>query len=95
MKRITIILSFIFVLSFNAYAQDLCPYQKSYTQTDGFFSEDPFTPRYKDVTQYYTPTLPERGYNVCQEAEPAPVGSGLLILLSMGAGYMIYKKKKD
>ena len=39
-----------------------------------------------------TPMLPAHGENTNQ---PAPVGSGIVVLMGLGAAYMVAKKRKD
>lgn len=47
-------------------------------------------------TTGYTPGLPWAavGINSNVTADPAPLGSGLLVLTALGAGYAVVKKRK-
>ena len=71
--------------------------QGLYSQTDGFFSRTEPSREYRELTEDL-PILPNRGLTENQYSfveEEAPVGSGLLLLLTMGAGYMISKRRKE
>lgn len=91
MKNIFITISLIFAFGLGLSAQGL------YSQTDGFFSRLEPSQEYREVTEDL-PMLPNRGLTENQYSiieEEVPVGSGLLLLLSMGAGYMISKRRKE
>lgn len=88
MKRFIIALSFIVALGIGANAQE---YQYIDSKSDGFFSSSTTNEneyRFGDGT---FPTLPGQGYYYDQ---PAPVGSGLLLLAGMGAAYALRKRRK-
>ena len=86
MKKIlsTIAIAFIFCLNNNLNAQ-----------TDGFFSysEEGTTPR---NTSSFQPIFPiSHGSNSNEPAYPTPAGSGLLILTTLGIGYISLKKNRS
>ena len=90
MKKIFITISLIVAFGLGLDAQGL------YSQTDGFFSRPEPSREYRECTEDL-PLLPNRGLveNQYSFVEEAPVGSGLLLLLTMGAGYMISKRRKE
>ena len=90
MKKIFITISLIVAFGLGLNAQGL------YSQTDGFFSRPEPSREYRECTEDL-PILPNRGLTENQYSfvEEAPVGSGLLLLLTMGAGYMISKRRKE
>lgn len=83
MKKVFLILTLVFSMSFNIFAQS----------SDNFFNvyNDPFD-RISDPDDIGL-NLP---YNALGSTvnEPAPVGCGLLILTVLGAGYAIRKRNK-
>lgn len=97
MKKILIAISIIAALSVSAGAQN--------GFTDGFFSTD--YSNYEDLNrddvfraEDIMPLFPERiggdnGTPWHQDADPAPLGSGLLLLAGMGLAYGIRKKKNN
>ena len=91
MKKIFMTISLIVAFGLGLNAQGL------YSQTDGFFSRTEPSREYRELTEDL-PILPNRGLTENQYSfveEEAPVGSGLLLLLTMGAGYMISKRRKE
>ena len=64
-------------------------------KSDSFFSSNKYS-EYRDVTEMGTmPLLP--GHNTLNDydADPAPVGSGLLLLAGLGLGYASLRKLKS
>ena len=61
-------------------------------QTDGFFKSGD-TDSYTNRTEGTTPIVPTGPVGTLQDTN-APLGSGLIILTAMGAGYAIARRKK-
>ena len=83
MKKIYLTLALLLSISLNVFAQ----------RSDGFFNtmdEDPYN-RLSDPGTVLT--LPQKPIGT-QANEPAPLGSGLLILTAVGLGYAIRKRNK-
>ena len=80
MKKVIITLSIVAALAFNANAQNT-------QSSDGFFSSYTM----EDEKRAGMPLLPEPGHGGDQ---PAPVGSGLLVLAGLGIAYAM-KSRKD
>ena len=84
MKKIIIAIAMVLTMSFSASAQT----------TDGYFTTDMLG---NDITRdVVLPMLPVWGVGVFNGdvAATAPLGSGLLVLTALGAGYAAYKKKR-
>ena len=92
MKKFLITISIIAALGLSVNAQDYYQYSGS---SDGFFSSNSMAPGYRENTGTGLPLLPMRGQEFDQFANPAPVGSGLLILAGLGAAYAMRKRKND
>ena len=83
MKKILLSLVVVMTMSFAGKAQ-----------SDNFITpgEDVFT---RDDITWIIPILPGGGIGAVNDDQPAtPLGSGLLILTALGAGYAIRKRKK-
>lgn len=66
-------------------------------QTDGFFKDGGSANDYSRTSSGSDPALPRLpGYGVgaTNNDQTAPVGSGLLVLTALGAGYAAYKKRR-
>ena len=84
MKNILLAIAFVFVMAFGANAQG--------GKTDGFFNYN------NDLTDRTTSNgfdivFPASHYTNTDQ-EGAPLGSGLLILTTLGAGYAVMRKRK-
>ena len=42
-----------------------------------------------------TPMLPNHGQSTNQDGDPAPLGSGIAVLLGLGGAYLVAKKRKE
>ncbi len=79
MKKVLVTLSLVLTLGLGASAQ-----------SDAFFSySDVETPNRTGSELGATPGLPMRGLDTDQ---PAPLGSGLLVLAGLGAAYALRRK---
>ena len=79
MKKFLVTLSIVMALGFSANAQ-----------SDGFFSYSTGDENRTDLGTM--PTLPGRNLTENQNADPTPVGSGLLILAGLGVAYAARRK---
>ena len=79
MKKILLVLAMVMALSLSANAQ-----------RDGFFNDWDDYSNGLDRTELDMPALPTHGLDQNQNA---PLGSGLLVLTALGAGYAMLKKR--
>lgn len=82
MKKLVIALALILGLSFGT---------QSYGQNGGLFSKGSDATLTENNDNRF-PGLPDHNQNGNQ---PAPVGSGLLLLMGMGAAYAASKRRKE
>ena len=84
MKNILLAIAFVFVMAFGVSAQG--------GKTDGFFN---YNDNYNDRTSSgdMSIELPSSHYTITDQ-DGAPLGSGLLILTALGAGYAVARKCK-
>ena len=78
MKKIFLAIAIVFMMSFGAKAQ-----------SDGFFRDGESSGGRTGETM---PNIPQGAVGTIQDTN-APLGSGLLILTALGAGYLIRKKE--
>ena len=81
MKKIILAIALVMALSLGANAQ-----------RDGFFNDWDDYSNGLDRTGVDMPALPTHGLDQNQNA---PLGSGLLVLTALGAGYAIARRKRD
>ena len=85
MKKILFTIAIVLTLGLTANAQG---------KNDGFFKD--WDSDWTRSSEGYTPGLPEGTIGALlgnQESDPAPLGSGLLVLTALGAGYAVARKK--
>lgn len=84
MKKTFLTLALVFMASFSMFAQ-----------SDGFFNyyNDDIYNRL-DNPNTFGIDLPQSNLGSNHQNEPAPLGSGLLILTVLGAGYVVRKRKE-
>ena len=83
MKNILLAIAFVFMMALGASAQG--------GRTDGFFGySDDSNDRTSDYNNIDFPASHFSGH----DQEGAPLGSGLLILTALGAGYAVTRKRK-
>jgi len=85
MKKIYLTLALVFVMGLNVFAQ----------RNDGFFNyynDGPYNRL--DNPSDIGIILPQSNLGSNHQNEPAPLGSGLLILTALGVGYTIRKRKE-
>ena len=85
MKKILLATAFIMMMAFGANAQG----------RDGFFSNYDNGTRNLDGDHTFDIIAPNHGINgyASGNGEEVPVGSGLLVLTALGAGYAVYRKR--
>ena len=81
MKKIILALAIVLSVSLTANAQ-----------RDGFFNDWDDYGNGLDRTEIDMPALPTHGLDQNQNA---PLGSGLLVLTALGAGYAIARRKRE
>lgn len=84
MKKIYLTLALVFAMSINMFAQ----------RSDGFFQDyynDPYNRVIDDPNDWLNLPVGTLGSNY---NEPAPLGTGLLILTALGVGYYTRKRKE-
>ena len=67
-------------------------------QSDGFFKnyrDDVYGDRGGSGGDPLMPALPGGGVGAYNTDQGAPLGSGLLVLTALGAGYAVYRKKRS
>ena len=84
MKNILLAIAFVFMMALGANAQG--------GKTDGFFNyNEDITDRASSV---YSDVIFPNSHFTNHDQEGAPLGSGLLILTALGAGYAVSRKRK-
>ena len=84
MKKILLLTAIIMVLGLGASAQ---------RGNDGFFNNFTYDNYNRDGDQLEAPVHGFTGY-AQGNGDPAPLGTGLLIMTALGAGYAVVRKKK-
>ena len=84
MKNILLAIAFVFMMTLGANAQG--------GKTDGFFNYDEDI---TDRTSVYSDVSMPTYHFTNHDQEGAPLGSGLLILTALGAGYAVMRKRKN
>ena len=80
MKKIVFAIVLVLTIGLSASAQD------------GFFRSGGDNMDRTDSNQ--TPALPQGNVGEKNDDQPAPLGSGLLVLTALGAGYAVSRRKK-
>ena len=80
MKKILFAIAIVMMMGFTANAQ-----------SDGFFHS---WDDYEENRTEFTPAIPTGELGLILGNQPAPVGSGLLVLTALGAGYAVARKKR-
>ena len=93
MKKLILTSAIILGISLTTFA-DGGLFQRGYNAKNGFSGYTYFgaTEMGERTTDPPMPGLPAHGENTNQ---PAPVGSGIAVLLGLGAAYMVAKKRKE
>lgn len=84
MKNILLAIAFVFMMALGASAQG--------GKTDGFFN---YNEDITDRTSVYSDVSMPTYHFTNHDQEGAPLGSGLLILTTLGAGYAVMRKRKN
>ena len=93
MKKTIITLAIILGISMTSFA-DGGLFQRGYNAKNGFSGYTYFgaTEMGERTTDPLMPMLPPHGEDTNQ---PAPVGSGIAVLMGLGAAYMVAKKRRE
>ena len=93
MKKTIITLTIILGMTMTSFA-DGGLFQRGYNAKNGFSGYTYFgaTEMGDRTTEPLMPSLPAHGENTNQ---PAPVGSGIAMLLGLGAAYLVGKKRRE
>ena len=83
MKKIIFAIAIVLTMGFSVNAQ-----------SDGFFRGGDDGGGNRTDISGTTPALPQGGVGVRSDDQPAPLGSGLLVLTALGAGYALTRKRK-
>ena len=84
MKKIIFTIAIVFMMVLGASAQ-----------TDGFFKDGGYDDNgTREIATGSLPRLPQGGVGANNDDQTAPLGSGLLVLTALGAGYAAYKKRR-
>ena len=87
MKKLTLTIAIVLGLSMTTFAN---PNQGGGLFQRGVMDEDYYGAGFRDGTA--TPMLPYHGQTDNQDA---PVGSGIAVLLGLGAAYLVGKRRKE
>ena len=87
MKKIILAIALFVALGLSANAQSDGFFSSSYT-----YDENRNAPDANGWELFNMPSIIGHGYEYDQNADPAPVGSGLLILAGLGVAYAMRKK---
>lgn len=82
MKKVLLVLALVMTLGFSASAQ-----------FDGFITEG-MDDGYRDEMSSTMPQLPHGRIGELYTDQPAPLGSGLLIMTALGGAYLLRKREK-
>ena len=85
MKKILFAIAIVLTLGLTANAQN---------KQDSFFDWDDNSWSNRDISNSIVFIMPQNGLGDTGN-EPAPLGSGLLVLTALGAGYAIARKKDN
>ena len=93
MKKLALTISILLGLTLTTFA-DGGLFQRGYNAKNGFSGYTYFNTRDGEGTapDPNTPLLPMHGENTNQ---PAPLGSGIAVLVGLGAAYLVGKKHKE
>ena len=87
MKKILLLTAIIMVLGLGASAQ---------RGNDGFFNNFTYDNYNRGIVEDGDLVAPDHGFTGYAQGngDPAPLGTGLLIMTALGAGYAVVRKKK-
>lgn len=90
MKKLALTIAIVFGLSVGAFAQ-------YFNNQGGLFQLGPEPREYTNLNRdTYAPlVMPDHGVNYDQGAQDAPLGSGIAVLIGLGAAYLVGKKRKE
>ena len=93
MKRLVITIVIVLGLGISAFAEGGL-FQRGYNAKNGFSGYNYFGAREMgdDEEIFISPLMPIHNLETDQDA---PVGSGIVVLMGLGAAYMVAKKRKE
>ena len=97
MKKQLITLEIVFTLGLGGFAQESEGYGNPSRGNGGLFQKGPNDELFDYHEMDNTPLMPMvhgSQYNVTGNGEPTPLGSGIAVLLGLGAAYAFAKKRE-
>ena len=94
MKKLVLTIAIILGMTMTTFA-DGGLFQRGYNAKNGFSGYTYFGASElgeRDNEGVNTPMLPSHG---ATDNQPAPVGSGIVVLMGLGAAYMVAKKRRE
>ena len=93
MKKLTLTIAIILGITMTTFAEGGL-FERNYNAAKGKSGYLYFSQRdgFVDANEAPTPLLPSHG---AEDNQPAPVGSGIAVLMGLGAAYMVAKKRRE
>jgi len=91
MKKLTLTIAILLGITMTTFA-DGGLFNRANNAKNGASGYVYFNTKADPVTQDVTPLLPGHGESTNQ---PAPLGSGIAVLVGLGAAYMVAKKRRE
>ena len=91
MKKLTLTIAIILGMTMTTFA-DGGLFQRGYNARNGFSAYTYFSAKVGDEDITNAPVLPSHGSD---QNQPAPLGSGIAVLMGLGAAYLIGKKRRE
>ena len=90
MKKLALTIAIVLGLSIGAFAQ-------YFNNQGGLFQLGPEPRDYSNINRdTYAPLMmPDHGVNYDQSAHDTPLGSGIAVLIGLGAAYLVGKKRSE
>ena len=95
MKKLTLTIAIILGITMTTFAEGgLGLFERNYNAANGKSGYLYFSQRdgVFDANETPTPLMPLHG---TEDNQPAPVGSGIAVLMGLGAAYMVAKKRRE
>ena len=91
MKKLTLIIALILGTTMTTFAEGGL-FQRGYNARNGFSAYTYFSAKTVDGDDIDAPILPSHGSD---QNQPAPLGSGIAVLMGLGAAYLVGKKRRE
>jgi hypothetical protein len=91
MKKLTLTIAIILGITMTTFA-DGGLFQRAYNAKNGYSGYTIFGARDTYDNTIDAPVLPSHGLD---QNQPAPLGSGIAVLMGLGAAYMVAKKRRE